>query len=154
MQDGAHTGLGARWKHCFSYFLYHKLSKMYSFHTLCYLQAEILTKTCFMVAICKQMQDGGRIGLGANVNIVFFLIAYITSFPNMYSFHTFQKYLAEIFTKTCFMAAILNKMQDGGHIGVGANVNIVFLNAYVISFPKMYSFHTLQKIPTKVLIQT
>src|SRR6218665_3233944 len=46
--------------------------KMYSFHTLCYLQAEILTKTCFMVAICKQMQDGGRIGLGANVNIGFF----------------------------------------------------------------------------------
>ena len=72
----------------------------------------------------------------------------------MYSFHTFQKYLAEIFTKTCFMAAILNKMQDGGHIGIGANVNIVFLIAYVISFPKMYSFHTLQKIPTKVLIQT
>ena len=68
----------------------------------------------------------------------------------MYSFHTFQKYLAEIFTKTCFMAAILNKMQDGGHIGVGANVNIVFLIAYVISFPKMYSFHTLQKIPTKL----
>ena len=52
------------------------------------------------------------------------------------------------------MAAILNKMQDGGHIGVGANVNIVFLIAYVISFPKMYSFPTLQKIPTKVLIQT
>jgi len=45
---------------------------MYSFHTLCYLQAEILTKSCFMVAICKQMQDGGRIGLGANVNIAFF----------------------------------------------------------------------------------
>jgi len=36
----------------------------------------------------------------------------------MHSFHTFQKYLAEIFTETCFMAAILNKMQDGGHIGV------------------------------------
>src|SRR6218665_3735975 len=68
----------------------------------------------------------------------------------MYSFHTFQKYLAQIFTKTCFMAAILNKMQDGGHIGVGANVNIVFLISYVISFPKMYSFHTLQKIPTKL----
>src|SRR6218665_134411 len=71
-------------------------------------------------------------------------------FPYMYSFHTFQKYLAEIFTKTCFMAAILNKMQDGGHIGVRANVNIVFLIAYVISLPKMYSFHTLQKIPTKL----
>src|SRR6218665_1115263 len=95
------------------------------------------------------MQDGGRIGLGANVNIVF-MIAYIISFPNMSSFHTFQKYFAEIFTKTCFMAAILNKMQDGGHIGVGANENIVFLIDYVISFPKMYSFHTLQKVPTKL----
>ena len=71
----------------------------------------------------------------------------------MYSFYTFQKYLAGIFTKACFMAAILNKMQDGGHIGVGANVNIVFL-IYIISFPKMYRFHTLQKIPTKVRIQT
>src|SRR6218665_268393 len=46
--------------------------------------------------------------------------------------------------------AILNKMQDGCHIGVGANLNIVFLIAYVISFPKMYSFHTLQKILTKL----
>src|SRR6218665_1397479 len=50
--------------------------KMYCFHTLCYLQAEILTKTCFMVAICKQMQDGGRIGLDANVNIVFSVCTY------------------------------------------------------------------------------
>src|SRR6218665_2269015 len=91
--------------------------------------------------------------LGQDGNIAF-SIFYNINFPNMYSFHTFKKYLAEIFTKTCFMAAILNKMQDGGHIGIGANVNIVFLNAYVISFPKMYSFHTLQKIPTKVLIQT
>ena len=37
-------------------------------------------------------------------------------------------------------------MQDGGHIGLGENVNIVFLIAYTISFPKTYSFHTLQKI--------
>src|SRR6218665_1307984 len=36
-------------------------------------------------------------------------------------------------------------MQDGGHIGLGANGNIVFLIAYTISFQKMYSFHTLHK---------
>jgi|SRR6218665_304238 len=41
-------------------------------------------------------------------------------------------------------------MQDGGYIGLGANENIVFLIAYTISFPKMYSFQTLQKIPTKL----
>jgi len=41
-------------------------------------------------------------------------------------------------------------MQEGAHIGLGANENIVFLIAYTISFPKMYSFHTLQKIPTKL----
>jgi len=41
-------------------------------------------------------------------------------------------------------------MQDGGHIGLGANGNIVFLIAYAISFPKMYSFHTLHKNPAKV----
>src|SRR6218665_1579296 len=111
---------------------------MYSFHTFQKYLAEIFTKTCFMAAILNKMQNGGHIGVGANVNIVF-LIAYIISFPNMYSFHTFQNYLAEIFTKTCFMAAILNKMQNGGYIGVGANVNIVFLIAYVISFPKMYT---------------
>jgi len=86
-------------------------------------------------------------------NIVF-PISYTMSFQKMYSFHTLCYLQAEIFTKTCFMAAILNKMQDGGHIGVGANENIVFLIAYIISFPKMYSFHTLQKIPTKVLFQT
>ena len=41
-------------------------------------------------------------------------------------------------------------MQDGGPIGLGAKENIIFLIAYTISFPKMYSFHTLQKIPTKL----
>src|SRR6218665_2428176 len=80
--------------------------KMYSFHTLCYLQAEIFTKTCFMAAILNKMQDGGHIGVGANENIVF-LIAYIISFPKMYCFHTFKRNLAEILTKTCFMLAIL-----------------------------------------------
>src|SRR6218665_378988 len=122
---------------------------MYSFHTFQKYLAEIFTKTCFMAAILNKMQDGGHIGVGANENIVF-LIAYIISLPKMYSFHTLCYLQAEILTKTCFMAAILNKMQDGGNIGVGANVNIVFLIAYVISFPKMYSFHTLQKIPTKL----
>ena len=45
-------------------------------------------------------------------------------------------------------------MQDDGQIGLGANVNIVFLIAYTMSFPKMYSLHTLQEIPTKVQMQT
>jgi len=45
-------------------------------------------------------------------------------------------------------------MQDGGLIGIGANENIVFLIAYTITFPKMYSFHTLKKIPTKLVNQT
>ena len=45
-------------------------------------------------------------------------------------------------------------MQDGGHIGLEANGNIVFLIAYTISFSKMYSFHTLHKNPTTVTIQT
>ena len=42
------------------------------------------------------------------------------------------------------------KIQDGGQIGLGANGNIVFLIAYTIRFPKMYSFDTLQKIPAKL----
>ena len=46
------------------------------------------------------------------------------------------------------------KIQDGGHKGLGANGNIVFLIAYAIMFPKMYSFHTLHKNPTKVKIGT
>jgi len=41
-------------------------------------------------------------------------------------------------------------MQDGGHIGLGENGNIVFLIAYAISFPRMYSFYTLHKNPAKV----
>ena len=46
------------------------------------------------------MQDGGHIGHGVNENIVF-LIAYIISFPKMYSFYTFQRNLAEILTESC-----------------------------------------------------
>jgi len=46
------------------------------------------------------------------------------------------------------------KIKDGGHIGLGANRNIVFLVAYIIMFPKMYSFHTLQENPTTVKIRT
>jgi len=41
-------------------------------------------------------------------------------------------------------------MQDGGHFRLGANENIVFLIAYTIGFPEMYSLHTLKKIPTKL----
>jgi len=41
-------------------------------------------------------------------------------------------------------------MQDGGHIGLVANGNIVFPIAYTISFPKIYSFHTLHKNSAKV----
>ena len=46
------------------------------------------------------------------------------------------------------------KIQDGGHTGIRANVNIVFLIPYSIKFPKMYSFDTLHKNPAKVKIQT
>jgi len=46
------------------------------------------------------------------------------------------------------MAAIC-KIQDGGHIGIKANGNIVFLIAYTMKFPKMYSFDTLHKHPAK-----
>jgi len=35
-------------------------------------------------------------------------------------------------------------------MGLGVNGNIVFLIAYIMSFPKMYSFHTLQKVPAKL----
>jgi len=31
-------------------------------------------------------------------------------------------------------------MQDGGHIALGANENIVFLIAYTISYPKIIVF--------------
>src|SRR6218665_2672905 len=98
--------------------------KMYSFHTLCYLQAEILRKPvswwpfvnkCKMAAVLDSVL----------MKTLFVLISYIISFPNMYSFHTFQKYIAEILTKTCFMVAICKQMQDGGRIGLGANENIV-----------------------------
>src|SRR6218665_2196632 len=43
-------------------------------------------------------------------------------------------------------------MQEGGHIGLGANGNIIFPIASTISFPKMYtgSFHALHKNPAKV----
>jgi len=51
------------------------------------------------------MQDGGDAGHKANGNIGY-LIAYTISFPKMYSFHTFQRNIAEVLTKTCFMTAI------------------------------------------------
>ena len=45
-------------------------------------------------------------------------------------------------------AAIL-KIQDGGQGGLEKNANIDFQIHKTLSFPKMYSFHFLQKIPTK-----
>ena len=45
-------------------------------------------------------------------------------------------------------AAIL-KIQDGGQGGLEKNANIDFQIHKILSFPKMYSFHFLQKIPTK-----
>ena len=42
------------------------------------------------------------------------------------------------------------EIQDGGHVGIRGNGNIVFLVAYTIKFPKMYSFDTLHKNPTKL----
>jgi len=50
------------------------------------------------------MQDSGHIGLGGNI---VYLIAHTIHFPKIYSFHAFQRNLAEILTKTCFIAAIL-----------------------------------------------
>ena len=51
------------------------------------------------------MKSGGHIGLGTNGSIVF-LIAYKISFLKMYSFHTFERNLTEIVTKTSVMAAM------------------------------------------------
>ena len=45
-------------------------------------------------------------------------------------------------------AAIL-KIQDGGQGGLEKNANICFQIHKTLSFPKMHSFHFLQKIPTK-----
>src|SRR6218665_1217901 len=45
-------------------------------------------------------------------------------------------------------------MQDGGHIAPGANENIIFLIAYTISFPKIYSLYTFQKNVTEILTKT
>ena len=42
---------------------------------------------------------------------------------------------AEILTKTFFTQPFC-KIQDGGHIGLEANGNIVFLIAYTIRFPR------------------
>jgi len=41
-------------------------------------------------------------------------------------------------------------MQDGCHIGLRENGNIVFPIAYTMSVPKMYSVHTLQKVATRL----
>ena len=51
------------------------------------------------------------------------------------------------------MAAIL-KIQDGGLPGICANGNIDFRIPHRISFPKMYSFQNLHKIPAKANILT
>jgi len=45
-------------------------------------------------------------------------------------------------------------MQDDGHIGPGANEDIVFLIDYTISFPKMYSFYTFQRNHAEILTKT
>src|SRR6218665_2287511 len=77
--------------------------KMCSFHTLCYLKAEIMMETCFKAAI---LYNGGHVGLGENGNIVS-MIAFAISFPKMYSFPTLCYLKAEILTKPEFKAAIL-----------------------------------------------
>ena len=46
------------------------------------------------------------------------------------------------------------KIQDGDHIGLGANGNITFLIADAIRFPKMYSIDTLHKSPAKLHSET
>ena len=55
---------------------------------------------------------------------------------------------AEILTKNYFRQPFC-KVQNGGHKGLGANGNIVFLIAYELRFPKMYNFETLHKNPAK-----
>ena len=47
---------------------------------------------------------------------------------------------------TPYPSPLFCKIQDGWHIGIRANGNIIFLIAYTIKFPKMYSFDTLHKI--------
>ena len=49
------------------------------------------------------------------------------------------------------MAAIL-KGENGGHIGIGANVNIDFQIPDGVSFSKIYSFANLHKFWTKNLL--
>src|SRR6218665_1121914 len=68
----------------------------------------------------------------------------------MYSFHTFQKYLAQIFTKTFFHGGHFEQNARWRPYRSRSKCKHCFLIAYVISFPKMYRFHTLQKIPTKL----
>ena len=100
----------------------------------------------------EKIQDGGHLGIRANWNIIF-LITIGFCGPENGGLAVKIKFLgylvAGILTKTPFTAAIL-KIQDGGHKGLGANGNIGFLIAYTITFPKMYSFQTLQKNPTKL----
>ena len=43
-----------------------------------------------------------------------------------------------------FMAAIL-KFQNGGHVGISANVNIVFQIPHAKTFPKMHRFDSERK---------
>ena len=55
----------------------------------------------------------------------------------------------DIKKKTFFMAAIL-KIQDGRHIYIWEIGNIGFLIAHTTQFPKMHSFASLPKMPTKL----
>ena len=105
---------------------------------------DILMKTCFMAAI---LQNASYWTLG---NFVY-LIAHTTRFRKMYSFHTFQRNLAEILTKTCFMAAILWNARWRPYWTRG---NVIYLIAHTIRFPKMYSFHTFQRNLAEILTKT
>ena len=51
----------------------------------------------------------------------------------------FLSYLEAEISPKIFLRQPFCKIQDGGHIGLGANGNFVFLIADTIRFPKMYN---------------
>ena len=98
----------------------------------------------FMAAILK-FQNGGHAGISGYVANVFLV-------PENIGLAYFKKFLgwleAEIRPNMYFMAAIL-KFQNGGHVGISANVNIVFRIPHAKTFPKMHRFANLPWFWTK-----
>ena len=99
-----------------------------------------------MAAILK-IQDGRHRGVGSTGKIIF-LTQQVFSSHNEYK-EVLQVYihLNSLGYITLFhskMAAIL-KIQDGHQKGFGSNGNIGFWIQQGLTFPKMYSFQTLQE---------